>query len=260
MAATRLRNYAELSVDPRIRMDETTHTYTVRGHEGVRFRSVTELARAVGTPFDPDFIAACLKRKCPDKYGALEHADIVEQLRAKAADSQEQGKRFHELIDSIHNRFVRGEELKLADEMLTMHKQWHAWMTGRDRKKGSLEKTLLLTELMVFNIDYAVAGTIDALVLVGNEVWLVDWKTNKSIGGDTLKEYEVQLQLYDYILRHSYGFQVERLMLVNVNPGRQRARQIPVLRWRTDAQLEAIMRGEGEAASEEDRLLALYDN
>ena len=242
-----------LTCDPRISLDALTHRYTVRGYEDIYFRSVTEVARTCVPELDKDFIVSCMRKHHPDKT----HAELREELEQKIDKSLETGRKFHAYIDSIHN--FSSMSIPSEPEVAVMHKQWHAWMTGSDRKKGSQEKVLIATECRLFDPKMAIAGTIDALVRVGPELWLVDWKTNRTISKDTLKEYEIQLQLYDFILRCCYCLKVDRLVLLNVHPTRARARQIEVKRTRTDQDLIDICGGKGDATSEEDRVMAMYD-
>lgn len=233
------------SIDPRIRCDRETHTYTVQGLEGP-WKSVTTLARACGKDFDYEKLAACLAKHRPGKS----IPEIVEELRDRGEAGKQQGHDFHTLVDEIHNMgrcSMEGEGIRI------MHVQWVQWM------KKAPEKTLVRTEWMVYTVRYRVAGTIDAIVAVGPAKWLVDWKTNRTISADTLKEYEIQMQLYDFILRAFYGITVDRIVLVNVHPSRKKAREIEIKRTRTDEQLREIMMGRGDAATREEKILKMYD-
>lgn len=243
-----------LTSDSCIMFDPVAHTYTVRGYENVQFRSVSQVARTWVEPFDKEFVAHMLMKHRPGKS----HAEVLEELEQKIEEGQELGRKFHTAIDTIHNCGYFPAAYMHLQDVCTMHKQWHDWMTGKWRKRPR-ERTLVVTEVRVFYPEMALAGTIDALLMVDGAYWLVDWKTNKLIGGETRKEYEIQLQLYDFILRKRYNIRAQRLLLLNVHPTRQRAREIEVRRTRTDADLVAICQGKGDATSEEDRVMAAYD-
>lgn len=232
------------SIDPRIRCDRETHTYTVQGLEGP-WKSVTTLARACGEEWDIESYAAFLSKHRPGQS----IPEIVEELRARCEAAKQQGRDFHTLIDEIHNF---GRCSMEGEGMRAMHAQWVAWM------KKFPEKMLVRTEWMLYSKKFCVAGTVDAIVAVGSQLWLVDWKTNRSIASNTFKEYEIQMQLYEFLLR-SNGVHVHRMVLVNVHPTRKKAREIEIKRTRSDDQLRAIMRGRGEALSREEKLLKMYD-
>lgn len=114
----------------------------------------------------------------------------------------------------------------------------------------------LLTEVRIYDSEYKVAGTIDALFVKGKDVVVMDWKTNKEdikfVAGSYKKEwnafrtkkirtdvfnkrstkmkaplndlysckgnlYTMQLSTYAYILER-WGFNVQGLILVHIKP------------------------------------------
>ena len=232
--------------DSRLKLDEPTHTYTLDGKQ--ELRSVSSILNTLFEPFDPERIAQFLLKR---RQGCT-LAEVVSDLRQRGHESREIGKSFHLMIHMIAggrvNFATRGP---IAD----MHSQWKEWMNPSDR----LEKKIVRSEWPVFSERWKVAGTIDAIVANGCQLWLVDWKTNKAIAGDTRKQYNLQLQIYDYILRTEYGVTCDRLVLVQVHEGRKKAREIEV--WRCDDQyIEGVLRGEHGRKTEEEIVIELYDN
>lgn len=236
--------------DSLVKFEAAAHSYTVRG-EGLR--SVSSIVAACFPPFDYDKVASFMAKHRP----GMSHAEILEELRAKGDASCDLGHRFHALIDTIARR-TGTEETVVADDVRTLHEQWHRWMTGADSPEAR-EKELMRTEWVIFSEKWKVAGTIDAIVRVGCQLWLVDWKTVKSLDAEKVARYNLQLQLYDYILRKEYGIKCDRLLLVQVHATRKKAREVEVPRSSTNVYLESVLRGEYVRQTEEERLMDLYD-
>ena len=233
----------ELSArDLRIRLKCDTHTYIVDEKE--EYRSVSSILSALDEePFDAEKIAAFMHRSDPSKSIA-EHAEAI---RAKGEASRDKGKRFHKLIEQIG---ATEEALDLVPtDLHTLHRQWCVWMCT-DRPK-----MILRSEWMIFSEQHKVAGTVDAIVSVGDELWLVDWKTNKTISKNTLRQYELQLNLYDYILFTEYNVRCHRLVLVQVNDARSKPREIPVRK----VPVVHIISGQCKRETEEERVIKMYD-
>lgn len=92
---------------------------------------------------------------------------------------------------------------------------------------------LFLPEVIVYNEQYEVAGTIDLMVLDENDmsVTLIDWKTNEKIAdieyqkmenkvsdlkNTTLQKYQMQLSIYAWMLREN-GNDINEIRLVHLN-------------------------------------------
>jgi len=231
--------------DSLITFEPRAHAYTVHGQG---YRSVSSLLAQMFEPFDYEKIAAFMTKYRP----GLSQAAIVEELRAKGDASCDLGHRFHALIDTIARK-TGTEDMELKDDVKALHAQWHAWMIA-DR-----DKELMRTEWVIFSERFKVAGTIDAIVRVGCQLWLVDWKTVKTLSEDKLQRYNLQLQLYDYILRKEYGIRCDRLVILQVHVSRKKAREIEVPRSSTNAHLEEVLAGKLVRKTDEERIMDLYD-
>ncbi len=76
-----------------------------------------------------------------------------------------------------------------------------------------------MSEMIIYDTDYKVAGMVDFIMKIGNKVIIIDFKTNKKIYDNgygkkakhpvehiedcNLNHYTLQLSLYNYILRKS---------------------------------------------------------
>lgn len=80
------------------------------------------------------------------------------------------------------------------DEDITLE-EWEAIMSFSAWHKEA-NPTMLANELTVFNEEYKYAGTADFICLIGDEKYLIDFKTGKEIW----PSYELQLSAYAHAL------------------------------------------------------------
>lgn len=78
-------------------------------------------------------------------------------------------------------------------------------------------------EYMIFNEDIKLCGTIDMLCSTDktnilDNIFIIDWKTNKSIGL-SLPKYYCQLHMYAHILEDKYKSTIKRLSIVHFVDG-----------------------------------------
>ena len=91
-------------------------------------------------------------------------------IRDKAANA---GSEIHQLADAI----VKGQEVVVPEEL-------QPYVTALLHWQQEFEPEYLASEEMVFS-RHGYAGTLDAIVRISGEVWLVDYKTSKGVYEET---------------------------------------------------------------------------
>jgi hypothetical protein len=231
-----------LSFEPR------AHRYRITDTEGKLWAdnpdSVSKVAARCFERFNADHAISKIKDK--PEYKDLSPQAIKEQWNKKGKDACIKGTRVHLSIENTlalalalphgmpygvpdHVVSFPGEYWDSIDELLKA--QFFRWWEAR-KKEGWKPYRL---EWCVWNLKpKPIAGTIDAVFETPKGFVIVDWKTCREIkkngyGGkkakSPLQEYEdcnfikyaVQLNLYRYILEHSYGLSIADMQLVNFN-------------------------------------------
>ena len=215
-------------LDMPLMFSEKEHSYRIAdGYEWEdcsQFISVTQLVGRFEPPFDSDAIAARVARKT---------GRTVQQVKAEWDYSRDMGTRVHANQESMMN----GQPPKnppLDDrERGIMTAGWKAL-----RDIAAAGWAPYAAERMVVSLKFRVAGTIDATFHHGgNDVLLVDWKTNKRINtsasfGERMlppltdveccefSKYSLQLNMYRRILLEGYYPPTTqfRMMLVHLKP------------------------------------------
>lgn len=69
-----------------------------------------------------------------------------------------------------------------------------------------LEEVLLKSNIQIKGDEYTIMqGVIDLYLIEGNNIYLIDYKTDRAKAEDMKKRYEMQLKLYEYALKKEYG-------------------------------------------------------
>lgn len=69
-----------------------------------------------------------------------------------------------------------------------------------------LEEVLLKSNIQIKGDEYTIMqGVIDIYLIEGNNIYLIDYKTDRAKAEDMKKRYEMQLKLYEYALKKEYG-------------------------------------------------------
>lgn len=170
--------------------DETRHRYTV---DGQKIPSVTTILGVINKPGLPYWAAKLVAEEAVNHHshwGARidsgEHVDsIVSDLkrtpwteRDKAAN---RGTRIHAVLEAA----ATGDPTSCPPDLLPMAE--HA-INLLDNE--NIEPTY--TEARLYNREHWYAGTADLIATIGNETWLLDWKSSRSLH-DT---YIMQLEAY----------------------------------------------------------------
>ena len=146
-----------------------------RRSEGVYYPSVTSILSAM--PADPFFL---------QWLGELgnKNAELVRNQAAR------EGTQVHEGIEKL----LKGEKLDWVDEYGNARYNLNVWkMLLRFQDfYNTVKPVTLASEMFIYSDKYKYAGTTDFLTDVGDETWLIDFKTSNHIG----LSYNLQLSAY----------------------------------------------------------------
>ena len=206
-------------IDPKISLDEASHTYSLSSQPEIEFTSCTTFISEYFEKFDGPAIAANLVERVPKYRGRT-----VESLLEEWAESANHGTAVHKEIEDYIND---GSQPNMAKSI-----QGVQWL----KEKVNLEKFTIYPEVILYCTELKLAGTID-FILVDKRtgiLYLGDWKTNKKIDVKSyqgkkgsreatqnlddckLNRYAIQLSLYRYLLEKNFGLRVDRQALVHL--------------------------------------------
>lgn len=194
-----------------ILFQEENHEYssTIDGQKMV-YTSGTSLIGKYFEPFDADKIAPFSARKL-----GLTVEEVKEKWRKAGEDAARFGTRCHEVCeDTILGRSLRNSPENEKEELTFKNAERVA-----EAIKNRFE--VVGVEKIVFDHKLKIAGTIDLLCRSKEQLnmyYIFDWKTNKEITSEnkyqkfafdpishiadtTLNHYQLQLNLYEYLLK-----------------------------------------------------------
>ena len=156
------------------------------------YQSVSEFLAKFKPDFPKDLIAERMAKR-----GERTKEEILYKWELNSQISCDYGNSCHKAIEY----FIKfGEKPKL-----------HKKLVNEFSKK--YDRTKLVSEIIAFNDEIKVAGTIDILEKLGNkEVNLIDLKTNAEMTKEKLKDYTMQLSMYKWLLEQK-GLKVKKLIL-----------------------------------------------
>lgn len=157
--------------------------------EGKYYSSVTSILNSM--PCDPFFL---------QWLGELGNKN-AELVRDKAA---REGTQVHEGIEKL----LKGEKLEWVDDYGNAKYNLQVWkmLLRFQDLYNTIKPETLETELFLYSDVYEYAGATDYLCRVGNETWLLDWKTSNHCG----ISYDLQLSAYAKALEERKGIKVDR--------------------------------------------------
>lgn len=101
--------------------------------------------------------------------GLLKQAATTKRDKAAATGSD-----VHALAEAI----IRGQTVVVPEELTGFVNAYRTWV-------DAFQPEFLAAEEMVANLEHGYAGTLDAIVKISGETWLLDWKTSRGIYSDT---------------------------------------------------------------------------
>jgi hypothetical protein len=139
-------------------------------------------------------------------------------IRDKAANA---GSDVHQLADAI----TKGQDVTVPEELAPYVESYRGWV-------DEFQPEFLATEEMVYS-HHGYAGTLDAIVRIAGETWLLDYKTSSDTDKGPYLETALQLAAYggaDFIGRpgdpNRYGIPaIDQYAVVHISP--QKAKFVP---------------------------------
>lgn len=127
-----------------------------------------------------------------------ENSDVIVQK------ASERGKQVHEAIEHL----VKGKEIYWINDKGEAKYPLDVWqMLLRFSDFWKIHQPKLIgSEIHVFSDKYEIAGTIDLLVTIGEETWLIDVKTSNQIP----KVYFYQLAAYQQCFEECFDRKIDR--------------------------------------------------
>jgi hypothetical protein len=212
--------------DASIYMDEPTHVYYLDGNP--MSISGTGFLHLFFEPFNSGAVADELVRKAKvgTKYYGKTRQDILDMW----AEGTQAGTRMHKNIEDFMNGIVVPHPDITDKNEYGLFAQFHKLMD-----KWGLEP--YRTEWIIYDADADIAGSIDFVARnkkTGN-LWIIDWKRCTKFSRESFQgkkgrlvcntvddcngcHYEIQVNLYRYILEKNYGVRIEQCLLVNLHP------------------------------------------
>jgi len=167
-----------------INFDPEKHKYT--DDEGNEFLSVTQLLSRM-FPFEKEKIAEKVISNPNSVYYLMKKEDVLKQW----ADSALLGTEVHEAVEAWINKKTIPDSAKIKPLIEQFAK---LPFTGT-----------LSSEILVWDQNYWLAGTVDIIEEKEDHCLIWDVKTSKAIAGDVLMKYSMQLEIYRRLVETRYN-------------------------------------------------------
>jgi ATP-dependent exoDNAse (exonuclease V) beta subunit len=208
--------------DPKFLFNEEEHRYT---YDGEHFLSVTQTLSNFHKPFNSDYWS---KKKAFDR--GISQLEILSEWKEKNDYANIVGTATHLHIEKFFLR--EWYDLPTNQDIIKRINKFNVIYAERLHKL-----TPFMFEKKIFSKKWKLAGTIDALFFKDDDLYILDWKTNKAFHTDVdtagcmekmlkpfnkmyknhLNEYSIQLSTYKAILKQ-YDIIVKDLFLVYIPP------------------------------------------
>lgn len=160
----------------KIYFDEQKHSYTDDD------RNVyTSVSKVVAKNF-PKFPKETIAQKVADKEGRTQQ-EVIAEWDAKGELAVMKGNLVHRTIE-LHLEGILPQKTALIEDI-----------------ESKLPKGEYLCEKILADKEHLIAGTADLLIRNGDDIKIIDWKTNNDLYKyKTFQKYTMQLNLYRYMV------------------------------------------------------------
>lgn len=158
--------------------------------------------------------------------GATEEALTKKQLTQLLEEAREystelfkeasiRGTLAHKYVDTYINSWIKNEKRPVIEDILGTEPNYKQWSALRSFVKWSKENdfTPIASELMVWSKRHNLAGTLDCIGLLGDDLAVLDWKTSQVI----IKSYYLQVSAYSGMFKTLTGLRPKRNMIVKLD-------------------------------------------
>lgn len=113
-----------------------------------------------------------------ESWGRMGRDQLVAALKQKPWTDRNTAAARGTEVHALAEKVVHGEEVAVPEHL-------HTWVEGYARLLDTHGIEPIVTEVPVAHRGDWYAGKPDAIVRMGGETWLLDWKTSKSVYGET---------------------------------------------------------------------------
>lgn len=207
--------------DEEFKFDPVWHKYTYKGQP---FISVTQFIQLFHEKFDTEYWS-----KYKSEQLGKPQEEILKERKQLNDRANEIGSATHNWIENYFNRIY--QELPTDIDVIDRINKFNIAYA-----KYLYKLKPIAFEVRIFSKKWKIAGTIDALFLYKDKIYIIDYKTNKKFTTDGdleyrdfllppfdkfykthLNEYSIQISLYTLILRE-HGFNISGGYLVHIGP------------------------------------------
>lgn len=211
--------------DNKLDFQEKSHTYKIKESDE-ELKSITKLIHEQFKIFDKDKIIFNIiksKKYMSDptyKYYKKTHKEISESWDK----TRDEGTNVHRIIE---NYFLNKEEDDIKDKYQKEYEQFKLFLQDHP------DFEIYRTEWKIYDEEFKIAGTIDAIFKDNDKFIIIDWKrikditpTNKYQKSLTINylddcnfnHYSLQLNFYKYILEKNYNIKINDIYLILLHP------------------------------------------
>lgn len=212
----------EIFNDSKFSFDEKWHSYS---YGSKKLRSVSNFISQFKPPFDSEAIS----KKESERTGE-EQSSILERWRIKNQKSIFVGSSVHNWIENYYKGLW--QELPTDEDVLKRINSFNlAW--GKYLHK----LTPIAFEKRIFNVEWGIAGTLDALFSYNDKIIILDYKSNEEFKDDDhpkgkynkllepfdnlwqnhLNDYSIQVSMYSLILEHVADIKIDKCYLLHIS-------------------------------------------
>lgn len=206
--------------DPNFKFNEELHQYTYHdplNKESQVFKSVTGFLNNFKEPFDKEYWST----KKAEERGVSKEV-ILEEWSTKGKISADLGTAMHECIE----HFLKEKELVYDSKNEELKLRIENFKNLYDTRLHKLKP--IFQEKRIFSKKWGLAGTLDGLFEIENNLIIGDWKSNKKFTTDddysgrfkkllypfddlydnSLNSYSIQISLYRLIVEEETGIKL----------------------------------------------------
>jgi ATP-dependent exoDNAse (exonuclease V) beta subunit len=208
--------------DPNFKFDPVEHKYTLNGEH---FISVTQFISKFHKHFESDYWS----NKKAEEAGVSQEEILLEWKKLNDR-ANEIGSQMHNWIENYFNKIW--QELPTDPDVIDRINKFNIVYSAHLYKLKPIK-----FEQRIFSRKWKIAGMMDALFMYNDNVFILDWKSNKVWTHDEhikgkyekllypfenyyknhLNEYSIQVSLYKLILKE-IGINIKACYLIHIGP------------------------------------------
>lgn len=212
----------EIFNNPSFRFNEKYHSYSFGDK---KLESVTKFISKFHLPFNQEEVS----KKVSEKTGRQQD-EILQEWKQKNEKAIVIGHSVHNWIENIFNK--KYQELPTDIDIIKRINSFNlAWAKYLHKLQP------IAFEKKIFNVDWGIAGTMDALFSYGDKTIILDYKSNSEFRDDDhpkgkynkllppfeslwhnhLNDYSIQVSLYSLILKEVADIDVSKCYLLHIS-------------------------------------------